>query len=108
MPNLQQNVNSPSINMLNIAHLNFNHLLNKVPYLSVFVHQTNTYHLFGVTESRLNDNISNDMLAIQNYTIFRRDAISSGQTGIAVYIHHSIKSYVNRRQDLESDLVEIL
>ena len=93
---------------INIAHINVNHLINKIQDLNVFFHQTNIFHLFGISESRLKENIGNDLLSIPNYTIHRRDAASPGHTGLAVYVHNSIAKHVKRRKDLESKHIEIL
>ena len=98
--------NYPQENCLNVSHINVNHLCNKVTDLTVFLDQPNTLHILGITESRLNNNISDENLSIPNYSIYRRDASFAGHTGIAVYVHDSINNCVKRRRDLESDHVE--
>jgi hypothetical protein len=93
---------------LHIGHLNVYHLANKVPDLCVLLSQPNPFHLFGVTESRLNSNISDEAVGIQDFTVLRRDAEYPGQTGIAVYFHNSISGIIRRRGDLESKAVECI
>lgn len=91
---------------LTLGHLNIFHLENKVTDVNVFLDQARMHHIFGVTESRLSSNVSDELLEIPNYTIFRRDSTVSGHTGIAVYIHDCIKHLTIRRFDLESVTVE--
>ena len=93
---------------LNIGHLNINSLQNKAQDLNVFFQQTTNFHLFGITEARLNEKIQNNLLSIPDYVIHRRDATLPGHTGIAVYVHSSIAKSVKRRKDLESKHIEIL
>jgi hypothetical protein len=95
--------------MLQIGHLNIYHLDNKITDLSTFLHNSSTpFHLYGITESRLNENITDDQVAIPNYTIVRRDAQRPGETGVAAYIHNSLFSLTSRRSDLDHESVECL
>lgn len=95
--------------MLQIGHLNIYHLDNKTTDLSTFLHKSSTpFHLYGITESRLNNNITDDQVAIPDYTIVRRDAQRPGETGVVAYIHNSLSSLTTRRSDLEHDSVECL
>lgn len=94
------------MNLIQVTHVNIDSLRNKVTDVSVFANQQ-TCHILGVSESHLNDNISDATLKIPNYTILRRDAAGrEGHTGIAVYIHNSILPHVKRRADLESKDIE--
>lgn len=93
--------------MLNVGHLNIYHLDNKTPDLSNFLHQCpQPFHLYGVTESRLHNNIPDQSVCIPDYTIIRRDAVRPGETGLAVYVHKSIESWTSRRPDLEHSAIE--
>ena len=74
----------------------------------VFLNTLDHFHLFGITETRLNSCISDEILAIPNFSLIRKDSSAPRQTGIAVYIHHSIKHLVRRRADLESENVECI
>lgn len=91
---------------LTVGHLNVYHLENKVTDVNVFLDQTRICHIFGITESRLSPAVDDDVIAIPNYSLFRRDATHSGHTGIAVYVHDTMKAFTNRRFDLESVNVE--
>lgn len=91
---------------IHIGHLNVYHLCNKTPDLYVLLSQPNPFHLFGFTETRLNSSISDDVISIPEFSIIRRDPQSHTHTGIAVYIHNSLKDITRRRPDLESDTVE--
>jgi len=50
--------------------------------------------------------VSDEVVSIPNYSILRRDADEPGHTGIAVYVHNSIRDFTHRRYDLESTYVE--
>ena len=89
-----------------VGSLNVYHLHNKLADVSVFLNNPTPFHIFGISETRLNSSISDDAIAIPNYSVFRRDPSGRGQTGIAVYIHHSIEHHVRRRHDLETSDVE--
>ena len=91
---------------LSVGHLNIYHLANKVTDVNVFVHQSDILHIFGVSESRLTSYVSDEVVSILNYSILRRDADEPGRTGIAVYVHNSIRDFTHRRYDLESTYVE--
>ena len=43
-----------------------------------------------------------ESIAISNYKILKRDAVRQGETGLALYVHHSIRDYTSRRADRES------
>ena len=76
---------------LNVCHLNVNHLYNKIPDVTHFIHsQTDTIHIMGITESMLDDRMNDANIAIQNYTVLRRDKAFELHRGIAVYIHDTI------------------
>ena len=91
---------------LSVGHLNIYHLTNKVTDVNVFVHRSDILHIFGVSESRLTSYVSDEVVSIPNYSILRRDADEPGHTGIAVYVHNSIRYFTHKRYDLESTYVE--
>ena len=93
---------------INVGHLNTYHLVNKVPDLTAYLRRHAPFHLFGISETRLGDHITDDIINIPNYTIVRRDPVSPRETGLAVYIHNSIHHLVKRRKDLESKVLECL
>jgi hypothetical protein len=89
---------------LHLGHLNVCHLFGKLDQLSLVI--SCGFHLFGVSESRLNDRISDDDIGINGFQSVRRDAIRKNETGIAVYISNSI-TFI-RRNDLETVDIECL
>ena len=92
---------------INVGHLNTYHLVNKVPDLTAYLRRHAPFHLFGISETRLGDHITDDIINIPNYTIVRRDPVSPRETGLAVYIHNSIHHLVKRRKDLESKVLDL-
>ena len=89
---------------LSVRHLNIDHLANEVTDVNVFVHQS--FYTFLVSESMFTSYVSDEVVSIPNYSILRRDADEPGHTGIAVYVHNSIRDFTHRRYDLESMYVE--
>ena len=94
--------------MLRVGHLNVYHLYSKVPDVCNFLQSQSSseYHLFGITESRLDFRITDHSISIPDYHITRRDPQLTGQTGIAVSVHHSVQAITHRRKDLENDKIE--
>jgi exonuclease III len=76
--------------------------------LCLLLNEPPNIHLLGLSETRIDSHITDDMLAIPNYNIIRRDAVHFGQTGLAVYIHDDLSQFVIRRSDLESSQVECI
>lgn len=83
-----------------IGHLNVCSLRNKVTDVNVFVN-SNGYHVFGLSETRLRPYITDDIVAVPNYSILRRDPTKPGETGVALYIHDSVQRFIQRRSDIE-------
>lgn len=79
-----------------------------MPNVCVYVNSPSYFHLFGITETRLASHISDKAIAIPNYSILRRDPSVQGETGVAVYIHYSVKHITRRRRDLETCDVECI
>ena len=94
---------------LNICHLNVFHLYNKVTDINVMLNTSpNKIHILGLSETRLNDSIDNDLISINNYRIIRRDKQFDKHTGIIVYTHDSIYQHVKIRKDLEYKEIDVL
>ena len=91
---------------LRIGHLNVYHLRDKVPDVCSFLNMSPHSHLFGLSETRLGYRVHDESMAISNYSILGRDAVRQGETGLALYVHHSIREYTSRRADLESQHIE--
>ena len=93
-------------NNVEIGYLNIYHLPQKVPDLCVLLNKPESFSIFGVSETRLKPHTPDSAINIPNFSIIRRDPVSRGETGIAVYIHNSLQNVVNRRQDLETQEIE--
>ena len=98
--------------MLTIGHLNICSLRNKVADLQTFFSHSNIhknrYDIFGISESRLHEQIPENILQIQDYHLFRKDATSAGETGLAVYVKDTLKQSVIFRKDLYFKNIECM
>ena len=94
--------------MLRVGHLNVYHLYNKVSDVCKFLQSQSSsgYHLFGITESRLDFRITDHSISIPDYHIIRRDPQLPELTGFAVYVHQAVQAITHRRKDLENDKIE--
>ena len=64
--------------------------------------------LFGISESRLDGRITDNLISINDYTVLRRDSGYPLHTGLALYVHKSIENSVKRRLDLETEAIECI
>ncbi|KAK3082416.1 hypothetical protein FSP39_020964 [Pinctada imbricata] len=87
----------PEYEFLSIFHLNIRSLRSKISYLEDIA---NDYDVICVTESHLDNVVSDDEISIDGYQLFRRDRSSHGG-GVAVYV--SDKLHVQRIHELEND-----
>ena len=62
--------------------------------------------LLNLLDKTIRDRKDNANIAINNYTVIRRDALFNLHRGIAVYIHNSIFHNIKRRHDLETKEIE--
>ena len=89
---------------LKIGFLNIRSLLGKLSDIpTILSNSTYPFHVFGFAESRLTENISNDVVSIPGYVLCRKDVKIKLQTGIIVYIHQSI----NHKQISKFDMYNI-
>ena len=97
-------------NGMTIGNLNVCHLRNKIGDVNVLLkNHPDKVHLFGINESRLDSDIDDSLIHINNYSFVRKDAKQiKGHTGLVIYIHDSIRHFVRRRDDLETDKVEAI
>ena len=98
-----------SLNGLCIAHLNVHFLLNKTNEVSTLLDKPHKLtHIIGLSETRLVNDVDNNLLYIQNYsTPFRRNMGNHPRhRGLAFYVHDSIHHVVSRREDLEHENIE--
>ena len=72
------------------------------------MYAVNKISILGLSETRLNSSVGDGSLSIPNYTMLRRDGPHRGQTGMGLYVHHSIVHTTKRRADLESERVECM
>lgn len=56
--------NTLKSHQLHLGYLNIYHLVNKVTDLCVLLTQPTPFHIFGITELRLNSNISDVSLSV--------------------------------------------
>ena len=80
---------------LKIAHLNISSLRNKI--ISVTNLLADGIHILALSETHLDETISDNLLAIQGYKIFRRDR-DAGGGGTAVYVLEHLPTKI--RNDL--------
>ena len=96
-------------NNLNVNYQNVYHLFNKLNDIKIHIYKaTQTIHMLGISETRLNDTIDDRLISMQNYTLLRRDKRRDKHTGLVVYIHDSIYKFITRRADLETDEIECI
>ena len=92
---------------LHVGHTNVFHLCNKLHDVCRLLNGSPQLHLLGLTETRLG--LHNDsQVSIPNYLFLGKNATQMGETGVGLYVHNDVKSFVTRRADLESDGVECM
>ena len=80
-------------------------LLPKIDECRLFLQRSPHSLILGLSETWLSDSITDAEVAVDNYTIFRKDRGSRGG-GVAIYIPQLVRCF--RRLDLELDDVEAL
>lgn len=108
MVNTVQNSKVTTNTGLRIGHLNVYHLPSKTHDVCLLLNDSSSIHLLGLGETRLDTRCTNEALSIPNYYFIRRDASCYGETGLGIYIHHSISHCTKQRYDLEPDNVECI
>ena len=99
--------NWPQQNGLRVGHLNINSVRNKLSDVTTILFNSNKpFHIFGLTESRLDDKINDDDINIPGYTSLRKDPAAQNSTGILLYVHDSLT--VRRLYNLEKFGVETI
>jgi hypothetical protein len=87
----------------NIAHLNIARTLTgKIDDLRHFL-KVNHVHIMAVAETGLHEHISDDFVAIDNYTIYRNDRFKNAG-GVAFYVRHNEVNHHVRNDLMPSDL----
>ena len=73
-----------------IGHLNINRLRFKMDNLqSLF--NTHKIHIMGITETWLDNTISDGEVQIPGYRLFRHDRQGKAGGGVCICVHHSVK-----------------
>lgn len=73
---------------------------------SILSNSDNNFHVFGFSESRLGEHVTNTDIAIPGYLTIRNDPQKSGETGLLVYVSESVT--FKRLTHLETHSVESL
>ena len=74
-----------------VGYLNVCHLLNKTSDIpTILSNHNNSFHCFGFSESRLQDVVSDELINVPEYSLIRKDAKGKLETGLVVYVHHSV------------------
>lgn len=91
---------------LRIGHMNIQGLSNKIDQLKVMLQSNyNKIHVFGLSETKLNDHHRDSVIEIEGYQKFRKDRPSNGG-GLLVYVKDGISCF--RRPDLELETLECI
>ena len=95
-----------------MGHLNVQGIQNKIEQIDLLLNSSgNDIHLFGLSESKLNDSHTSNFFNIKNFQLFRKDRVISAVRpeqggGIIVYVKDGIK--YERRLDLECENIECI
>ena len=99
---------NPHTNTITVAHLNIRSLLPKIDILSDSCARFSSQQastILTLSETWLSEEISDASVAIEGYSIHRKDRTSHGG-GVAAYVPSHLK--IRRRIDLEVSEVEVL
>lgn len=92
---------------LKVFHQNFNGLYFKIDILWILLQETlKDIHIFGITESHLNESIEDKELHIAGYDIVRNDGKQGSGSGVCAYIRNDLSW--QRRPDLEYSKIEAI
>lgn len=101
------NNESPSLGNfsgIKIAHSNVNSLRHKVDYITS---ELSDYDIICISESKLNDSISDSSISIDGYRQpLRKDRPTNNGGGLVIYIKNNI--HYKRRSDLELPNIETI
>ena len=98
--------NLPREKGLNIAHLNIDSLSSKVDQLRHFMY-SNEVHIMALCETKLDEHISDDVISVNNYSIYRNDRNTHGG-GVALYVNDVNITEHKLRGDLMPQSLELL
>ena len=72
-----------------IGHLNINRLRFKMDNLQSILN-THKIHIMGITETWLDNTISDGEVQLPGYRLFRHDRQGKTGGGVCIYVHHSV------------------
>ena len=86
----------------------FTTYITKYQTYAIFCSQSSSgYHLFGITESRLDFKITDHSISIPDNHNTRRDPHCRGRLDLlCMHVHQSVQVITHRRKDLENDSFE--
>ena len=91
---------------LRIANLNIRHILPKIDEIKYMLNGKRSVDVLGICETFLKDDIDDNQLMIDGFSIERRDRKEKGGGGVLVYISNNLP--FERRRDLETSGIESL
>ena len=68
---------------------------------------SNEVHIMAVCETKLDEHISDDVISVNNYSIYRNDRNTHGG-GVALYVNDVNITEYKLREDLKQDSLELL
>ena len=89
---------------MHFGHLNINSLLSKIEELRTLAINTNI-SVLGITETKLDNTVSNEELKIDGYNLLRSDRNKNGG-GVACYIKNNIAH--NRKMSISENIENIV
>ena len=85
---------------IKILHQNVNGIISKMEKLKILLGETHkNIHILGITETKLNKDIFDTEISINNYITVRKDRRSGPGGGVCIYIRDDLNWH--RRYDLE-------
>ena len=102
----------PQSGGLSVAHLNINGLMveGRMDQFQ-FVMEKEPFDIIGISESKLNNTISDEEIMLNGYSTIRKDRLGRGGGGVTIYIKDSI-NYVERPDlvpmDIEGVCAEVI
>ena len=92
---------------LKLGHLNIYFIQQKLHDVFSIIDE-NKLDIFGLSETKLTETHPDCLLNITNYSFFRKNKKSLGETGLIVYYKNCLDPYIKRRTDLENFQIECI
>ena len=92
---------------LKLGHLNIYFIQQKLHDVYSIIDE-NKLDIFGLSETKLTETHPDNFLNITNYSFFRKNKKSLGETGLLVYYKQCLEPYIKRRTDLENFHIECI